>query len=145
MQKLPTLHRPAEVQIWVKRHVDKKDIPMEIKPKPYGSLFMKWWRALQPSWRRGQVEGVLEKDVPRGEKWDGLAKGGTAGIYVVVMALSWWIKAIETPAPEGEAWGVVQDLCWVLTQIQSAIAETGDGSQGVKRCNDSEGGKRTKR
>ena len=86
----------------------------------------------------------LEKDVPWGEKWDGLAKRGMAGIYVIVMALSWWIKVIETLAPEGEAWGVVQDLHWVLTQMQLAITMTGQGSQGAKRHNDSEGGKRMK-
>ena len=52
---------------------------------------MKWWTAIQPSWRQSMVDGILTKDIPDddSEKWGGLMKGGTAGIYMVIVALSW--------------------------------------------------------
>jgi hypothetical protein len=37
------------------------------------------------------------------------------------MALSWWIKAIGNVTGKEEAWMVVQDLSWVLTQIRATF------------------------
>jgi hypothetical protein len=45
-----------------------------------------------------------------------LRKGGTAGIYVVVVGLSWWIKA-QQPERDDDAWYTVDDLSWVIQQM----------------------------
>ena len=55
-------------------------------------------------------------DIPMGETWQGMRKGGTAGIYVVVMALSWWIKAQEAER-DIEAWATIDDFLWVIEQL----------------------------
>jgi hypothetical protein len=70
-----------------------------------------------------------------------------AGIYVVIMALSWWIKALETPAAEEDpAWTAVEDLLWALAQMQITVATASQNSQGIKRGHDdSDIGKRVKR
>ena len=36
------------------------------------------------------------RNVPQDESWQTLKKGGTAGIYVIVIGLSWWVKAQHT-------------------------------------------------
>ena len=91
-----------------------------VTPAQFGDRFTKWWTMLQPGWRKDDVRSlvtlVLFRDVPEGENWQGLRKGGTAGIYVVVMALSWWIKAQQTER-DAEAWSSVDDLLWVLQQM----------------------------
>ena len=47
-----------------------------------------------------------------------------AGIYVVVMALSWWIKA-QQAEPNAEAWSTINDVLWVIQQLnQKAISPT---------------------
>ena len=59
-----------------------------------------------------------------GETWQGLRKGGTSGIYVIVMALSWWIKAQQTERDD-EAWSSVDDVLWVLENMnQTAVSHT---------------------
>ena len=98
---------------------------------------MKWWTAIQPSWRRSTVDGTLTKDIPDDvlEKWGGLMKGGTAGIYTVVVALSWWIKALGTIADGGDASLALRDVAWVLGQVCGTLL-TEQGSSGLKRGHD---------
>jgi hypothetical protein len=133
---------------WIKSRIDKKDVAPRVQPVEYGKSFMKWWTALQPSWRRSMVGGTLTlaKDIPDDEKWGGLMKGGTAGIYTVVVALSWWIKAIGTIADGGDASVAVRDVTWVLDQVYGVLlAER--GAPGLKRGRDdlSEGTRNKKR
>ena len=78
-----------------------------------------------PLGREGQMEH-LRKRPPENEKWEGLKKGGTAGIYTVVVALSWWIKAVGNVADGGDAFVAVRDITWVLDQVcESLISERG--------------------
>ena len=102
---------------------------------------------MQPTWRR-VVDGSLAKDKPDDEKWEGLMKGGTAGIYTVVVALSWWIKALDNVADGGDALVAVRDVTWVLDQVcETLLSEQGSKSSGLKRgCDDlSEGTQNRKR
>jgi len=69
---------------------------------------------MQPSWRKNVNIG---HETPRGESWDTLRKGGTAGIYVVVMGLSWWIKA-QGVERDAEAWLAVDDVSWVIEEMK---------------------------
>jgi hypothetical protein len=73
---------------------------------------------IQPDWRKDDIEGSLMffRDVPIGETWQGMRKGGTAGIYIVVMALSWWIKA-QKGKRDVVAWSTIDDLLWVIQQL----------------------------
>jgi hypothetical protein len=87
------------------------------------------------------VDGKLTKNTPEDEKWGGLMKGGTAGIYTVVVALSWWVKALGKSAEGGDVSTVVQDVTWVLNQVRGTLlTERGSpsqgGSPGLKRAPD---------
>ena len=70
---------------------------------------------MQPSWRNDSE--VLGRDVPQGETWQTLRKGGTAGIYVVVVAISWWIKA-QCSERDVNTWTLVDDVSWVIQQMK---------------------------
>jgi hypothetical protein len=83
---------------------------------------MEWWKQIQPSWRTDEGSVALNRKTPRGETWQVLRKGGTAGIYVVVMALSWWIKAQQVQR-DNPAWMAVDDLSWVMQQMMLDIPE----------------------
>jgi hypothetical protein len=77
---------------------------------------------MQPSWR---IEGgQLVRDVPQGETWQTLKKGGTAGIYVVIMGLSWLIGAekSEHAKHETDTWSIVEDISWVIQQMKKGMA-----------------------
>ena len=71
---------------------------------------------MQPSWRTNEGSVALDCKTPRGETWQGLRKGGTAGIYVVVMSLSWWIKA-QKVQHNNTVWMAIDDLLWVIQQM----------------------------
>lgn len=114
---MSTKSRPQEVSDWIKSK--KKDIVPSINPDVYGARFMEWWGGLQPSWRQfkgGNSLLHLVRETPKAETWQALKKGGTSGIYVVVMALSWWIKG-QRNERDANAWAVVDDLSWVIQQM----------------------------
>jgi hypothetical protein len=77
---------------------------------------------MQPSWRLFQeLDGPLDlvRETPKAETWQGLKKGGTAGIYVAVMGLSWWVKG-QRNKPDPKTWAAVDDLSWVVEQMSNA-------------------------
>ena len=63
------------------------------------------------------------RDVPQGETWQRLKKGGTSGIYVVIMGLSWLIGAeqSERSKKDTDTWTVVEDISWVIQQIKKGM------------------------
>ena len=70
---------------------------------------------MQPSWRKeGELPVCI---VPRGETWQMLKKGGTAGIYIVIIDLSWWIKAQHAEL-DTNAWTLIDDILWVVQQMK---------------------------
>ena len=107
--------RPREVSDWIKSK--KKDTVPLIEPAEYGRRFTDWWTLLQPPWRKDEDLSLVHfYDIPSDETWQVLRKGGTAGIYVVVVGLSWWIKA-QQPECDDDAWYTVNDLSWVIQQM----------------------------
>jgi hypothetical protein len=97
---------------------------------------MEWWRMMQPSWRR--KGSPLIRNTPKGETWQTLRKGGMAGIYVVVMGLSWWIKA-QCAEHDFNAWTIVDDLSWVIQELKKGMAASMAVSLKRAREGDSEG------
>ena len=93
-----------------------------VNPVAYGLRFAEWWGGMQPSWRLFRdPDGPLNliREAPKSETWQGLKKGGTAGMYTVLMALSWWIKA-QRNKPDPNAWAAVNDVSWVMCQLLNA-------------------------
>jgi hypothetical protein len=112
---LPTKCRPSQVTDWIKSK--KKDVAPLVDLGSYGDQFMKWWRMMQPSWRIPKEGDLLVCKAPIDGNWQVLRKGGTSGIYTVVMGLSWWIKA-QGIAHDVNAWTTVSDLLWVIKEMK---------------------------
>jgi hypothetical protein len=134
-QHLSNQSRPREVSDWIRSK--KKDIVPFINSSAYGLRFAEWWGGMQPAWRHFQgADGPLNlvHDTPTDETWNGLRKGGTAGIYVVVMGLSWWIRA-QRNQRDANAWAAVNDLSWVIQQMSNA-SDTISLALQKRRCED---------
>jgi len=127
LQNLPTTSRPAEVTAWIKSK--KKEVPPEVDPDTYGSSFMAWWFAIQPTWRLSDNASFVYEALPD-EDWRLLRKGGSAGLYTVVVALSWWIRALPSDLPPClRAWSAVRDVQWVIDQIYNMVLHTCKGTK----------------
>ena len=76
---------------------------------------------MQLSWRN--QGGQLVRDVLQGETWQTLKKGGTSGIYVVIMGLSWLIEPekSEHAKHETDTWTLVEDISWVIQQMKNGM------------------------
>ena len=126
-QNLSMKSQLHEITDWVRSK--KKDVVPSIKQDVYGPVFTEWWGGLQPAWRQFQgVIGPLDlvRDVPKAKTWQALKKGGTSGMYIVVMDLLWWIKG-QQKERDANAWAVVDDLSWVIWQMldgQDSLAST---------------------
>ena len=55
------------------------------------------------------------------ETWGSLAKGGTAGLYTIMMSLSWWIKQVASDGSLADAWMSVKDVSWVLHEVTESL------------------------
>ena len=99
---------------------------------------------MQPEWR-GDENGMLKQDTPADEDWLALKKGGSAGMYIIVVGLSWWVKAQTTDDSDSvNVWSVVADLSWVFHQMKEinppavgcqkrALDDVGEDSQPIKK------------
>jgi len=82
---------------------------------------------------RIKPDGSLSREAPARETWTSLKKGGSVGLYVVIiMALSWWICKLEASSDELWAWGIVDDITWLLSSVMLATLPSAFGSMGIK-------------
>ena len=81
---------------------------------------MAWWITIQPKWRIAE-DGSFNYYTPADEDWRVLHKGGTAGLYIVVVALSWWVGVLTPEIPSFRAWTAVRDVRWVIDQISTKL------------------------
>jgi hypothetical protein len=79
---------------------------------------MAWWIAIQPEWRV-KDDGSFNYKAPKDEDWSVLHKGGKTGLFMVVVALSWWVRALTPNIPSFRAWTAVRDVQWVIDQISA--------------------------
>jgi hypothetical protein len=93
---------------------------------------MAWWIALQPEWRL-QDDGSFNYEAPKDEDWCVLHKGGKAGLYTVVVALSWWVRALTPEIPSFRAWTAVHDVQWVIDEISTKLATTAASATAGKK------------
>lgn len=114
--------------------IKKKDSVPSITPGRYGPLMMEWWKGLQPPWRTDD-NGILSRNTPTEENWLSLRKGGSAGIYTVVIGLSWWIKAQDTKS-DADSWIMVDDLKWVIHQMYETDSSYPTGAKRAFKDNE---------
>ena len=90
---------------------------------------MLWWVKMQPTWRGGKS---LIKTSPPDQDWEPLIHGGPNGIFVVVLALCWWIQLIDAHNYPSELSVVVNDAKWVLSELIGVLSA--EGQMGKKHA-----------
>ena len=53
--------------------------------------------------------------------WGKLVYGGKNGIFLLVMAMSWWANSVDCAQPPSEFCEATADLKWVLEQLNRCL------------------------
>ena len=85
--------------------------------KVFAHEFLNWWASLQPQWRNDQDGRPTQRSVPDNADWAALCRGGQNGVFLVLVALSWWVGGCEKI--EGEVHTIMEDVCWALQRMVS--------------------------
>ena len=57
------------------------------------------------------------------EDWSSIARAGSTGLLLVVVALAWWGHYIQGAGQMEEFLVAVEDVLWVLTQIAGSLPD----------------------
>jgi hypothetical protein len=99
----------------------------QVKPSEFGTEWHAWWVAIQPAWRKpeGTNDGwPLSRHVPKGADWTALEHGGANGLFLVLMALSWWGAEIPSQCNKqhDKFMIAVDDVDWVVSELLKKIS-----------------------
>ncbi|KAJ2911622.1 hypothetical protein MD484_g8795, partial [Candolleomyces efflorescens] len=121
---LNTSDRPKEVAEHVKSK--KKDFVPKLLLTKYGPQWAKWWGNQQPVWRFNDDGQPVLRVADDTADWKGMIKGGTAGLYLVVVSLAWWVTRVD--GDDDLLWLMVDDVAWVLSQVNIYLAKSSSTS-----------------
>jgi hypothetical protein len=94
------------------------DLVPEVKPVEFAAEWHQWWMFIQPEWRVDDI-----RVVPHAAEWGALKHGGPNGLFLVVMALSWWARAneIQSDKESDKFQLAVGEVQWVITEILKTL------------------------
>lgn len=108
----------------------RKGSVFSVQPGKFSDALKTWWYNLQPNQRGEDGQCRPETPIPLAS-WDLLAKSGRNGVFLVILALSWWRHAIaKLPDDESRSLSIqdwerlVYDVDWVLNSINSSRGAT---------------------
>ena len=82
----------------------------------YAEDWKAWWINCQPS-ARAEAPWPFPHEPKAGTQWGRLLNGGKHGIFLFVMALSWWAKSLDPTVGSPDLATAVRDLDWVVRQL----------------------------
>lgn len=104
--------------------------------KAYAATWKKWWCTLQPQWRNISSWPPSTAAIGPDADWSALSVGGPNGIFLPLMALSWWVGAANGMNDESLQGAVDMTRTFELmiaahVQKHSAVLGKRKGSVGV--------------
>jgi hypothetical protein len=91
-----------------------------VKVTEFAVEWRDWWDTLQASWHSGG-SGPSHRDCPANADWKILQHGGTNGIFIILMCLSWWNKAMTSLTHREVFDAAVEDVAWALEHVCTSI------------------------
>ena len=91
-------------------------MPTVLDATAYGSKWVEWWTESQPQ-PRGTGVWPLPKDVVSDVGWRKFPAHGPNGLFLAVMAMSWWAHAVKSADDVPLFEGAVGDLRWVIQEL----------------------------
>ena len=92
-----------------------------IKATEFAMQWQKWWIAMQPKWRLTDQDWPLLREAPDAADWSSFLCGGPNGLFLVVLTLFWWARAVQTDRSQEDFLSAVADVHWVMTQVSTGL------------------------
>jgi hypothetical protein len=93
-------------------------------PSEFGAMLMLWWVKMQPTWCEGES---LVRTLPTDANWEPILRGGSNGLSMVVMALSWWVHATGSNGQQDlKLSAAINDVKWVLSELVMLLTSSTD-------------------
>jgi hypothetical protein len=94
------------------------DLTPKVNATEFGAEWRTWWTSIQPAWREAD-DWPLSHVASSGADWGVLEHAGTNGLFLILMALSWWGTEIPSQCDKRRADFVlaIHDVQWVLMEL----------------------------
>lgn len=94
--------------------------------KPFVAGWKLWWGELQPAWRDTTQWPPARDRATKGTDWRCLQQGGPNGLYLVIVSLAWWFRAVldKESRQQKEVFEAMKDVGWVLKNLVECADET---------------------
>ena len=86
----------------------------------YAESWKAWWIDCQPP-ARAEEPWPFTHESHLEVKWGKLLNGGKHGIFLFVMALSWWATSLDPTTSSLELAQATSDLDWVIHQLMATF------------------------
>jgi len=90
--------------------------PVILDANGYGSKWIQWWTGSQPR-ARDVNAWPLAKEPIDDTSWQKFPAHGPNGIFLAIMAISWWAPAVKLASEAAYFEEAVDDLHWVIQQL----------------------------
>ena len=141
---LSNTNRPREIGEWFQhgRRWDKQPLVGPEDIDRFSVAWWKWWSELQPASRATKDAVQMLRQPPNDGEWHEALKGTNNGLYVVLVALGWWVLGARLDDRNMEAWNhAASDVIWAIGQMKLVGEETqkrphedGDGESVGSPC-----------
>ena len=91
-------------------------VPIIASARTYGTEWVKWWTTAQPQERDTQ-QWPFSRDPLEDVCWRQFPANGKDGIFLAVMALSWWASTVRSSDEVGFFEEAVANLHWVIQEL----------------------------
>lgn len=113
--KLGTTSRPAAVGCWIQCARSAAYRPQITDFRSYEAMHLKWWLSLQPDWRLGEDEDVL--NAVDGD-WGELKKPGINGLVSILASLFFWGSGMAAAGKKAKHWdSAVEDMITMFSHL----------------------------
>lgn len=117
--RLPQKGRPTEVVVWAGSPEDPNVHILDTTA--FGAAWIAWWIDCQPPARSSSSWPLPQIELQHSD-WGKMLYGGRNGIFMFVMAMSWWANRIDPTQPPPDFSSALADLRWVLEQLNECFA-----------------------
>lgn len=109
--------RPELITLWMgagRRYDRGGKFPTRARATAHAASLVAWWFDLQPAWRKPRGTFPMVRSGPA-DSWNSLCRGGSNGIFLFIVALSWLPP--KCPFNDPAVADLLDDVAWAMRRM----------------------------